>query len=682
MSAFQWLEGAEPDDETIVHESQVAAVAAPKPPSINFVEQELFSLLAQHKEWVESEGARGARLELSELNFEGKDLAGVNLRDAVLHHANFRRAELLLADMRGAHLVQSDFRESNLLGADFTGANLQGARFGASSGLATRKLGGANLLGAELPESLLDFDGVKIATVAYSKARRLLWVMMILAAVGSGVVLLASDEELLRNLPVPWMGGAIPMVGFFFAMPVVLVFVYLFFHLALHRLEERLAELPVMFPDGRPLEKAGPWEKLGLLGGQIQGPTDMHRPLSFLERLVSRLFSDWVVPIALLLFWARYLVLQDMRATLLHILLFGGSVAFAIYVKRRPRPARAADPGSSPLLRKVAQWLPGIDKAIGPLRIASIFALLLAILSVGVVFGAPHDRNRAPEFPSLSPRRWSADILWLFGYDPFAHLTESNISSRPKNWSGKDQDVPAVRGVHLNKSSLRYAQAYRSFWVNAHLWETDFQGALLSESDFRGANLREANLSSARLDRVALGSANLQSANLSNANLALADLHDADLSFATLSGAIMVETQLQSANLFSADLRKVELPHANLEHADLREAHLDGAQMAQADLQESYLWSAKLPGAGLQDARFQRAILIEADLERADLRGALFQAAVVRGADFRDADLDGADMRGAIGLLPDQVCAARSRRGLVLDDTVLPLVQSTCGIPQ
>ena len=679
MSAFQWLEGAEPDDETILQESQTPT--APKPPSINFVEQELFSLLAQHKEWVESEGARGARLELSELNFEGKDLAGVNLRDAVLHHANFRRAELLLADMRGAHLVQCDFRESNLLGADFTGANLQGARFGASSGLATRKLGGANLLGAELPESLLDFDGVRIATASYSKARRLLWLMMALAAVGSGVVLLASDEELLRNLPVPWMGGAIPMVGFFFAMPVVLVFVYLFFHLALHRLEERLGELPVMFPDGRPLEKAGPWEKLGLLGGQIQGPADVQRPLSFLERLVSRLFSDWVVPIALLLFWARYLVLQDMRATLLHIVLFGGSVAFAIYVKR-PRSARAVDLGSSRVLRKVAQLLPGIDKAIGPLRIASIFSLLLAILSVGVVFGAPHDRNRAPEFPSLSPRRWSADILWLFGYDPFAHLTESNISLRPKNWPGRDQDMPAVRGVHLNKSSLRYAQAYRSFWVNAHLWETDFQGALLSESDFRGANLREANLCSARLDRVALGSANLQSANLSNANLALANLHDADLSFATLSGAIMVETQLQSANLFSANLRKAQLPHANLERADLREAHLDGAEMAQVDLQESYLWSAKLPEAGLQDARLQRAILIEANLQSADLRGALFQAAVVRGADFRNADLDGADMRGAIGLLPDQICAARSRRGLLLDDAVLPLVQSACGIPQ
>jgi uncharacterized protein YjbI with pentapeptide repeats len=677
MSAFQWLAGdAEEVRRDLEDLEEQISRPVPRETPLTFLEQEIFSLLAEHKEWVESQGTAGKRLELSDVNFSGKDLAGVNLRNALLHDANFRGSELLLADLRGATLVQADFQGANLLGTEFRGANLQGTKFGGSTGLVARQFGGANLLGAELPETVATFDGLAAAAATYRKARRLFFVMLILSALSFLVVAFTRDVQLLRNLPLPLLGNSIPMVGFFFVMPFVLVLTYLFFHLALHRVGDRLSELPIVFPDGRPLEAAGPWERLGMVSSQIRHTSgEVIRPLSFLEKAISRALSDWVVPVSLLFFWVRYLVQQDMRATLLHIFLVAATTAFAVYV-RWQAPKK---PTSTTLVARILRWLPGIEKAFPPLKIAGAVGVFLLLLSIGAIYGAPHDTSRAPEYSSASVRRWAADLLWVFDYDPFAHLTESSVSTRPKSWTGRDEEVAQVHGAGLNKSNLRYAEAYRSFWVNAHLWAADFQGASLSESDFRGANLRQANLRSAVLDRAAMAHTNLQGANLVKANLARTDLREADLSFATLSEAVLVEAVFDGAKLFSADLRGVRAPHVNFEKADLRDAHLEGADLTQSDLQEAYLWSAKLPEARLQDAQLQRAILIEANLQKTDLRGAIFQATIVRGADLAGANLDGADLRGAIGLTADQVCSAASRRAAQLDDALQAQVDTQCG---
>ena len=612
---------------------------------VDLVEQELYALLEQHKQWLESNGDRGQRLELSDAEFAGKDLAGVNFRDAILHQADFQRAELLLADFRGATLAQTDFRDANLLGTEFEDANLQGARFIGATGIISRKFAGANLLGAELPSSLRDLHELTAAKNAYRKAQRLFWAMMGLSAGGCAIAVSVSDVQLIRNLPLPKLGAAIPMVGFFFVVPVLLVFVYLFFHLALQRLGETLAELPVMFPDGHSREAAGPWGKFGLFAGQIQESSRGRRPLAFLERAISRFVSDWIPPAALVIFWARYLVLQDVRATLLHIVLLAGATAFAIYIRRN----HEADGSES----RTSRWSRRLGRAAVPLRISASIAAVLAIVSFGTIYGAPHDPKRAQQFPGTSIHRWAADTVWAFGFDPFARLTESDLSVRPKGWNGSDEQVSQVKGASLNKSNLRYAEAYRSFWVNAHLWEADFQGAALSESDFRGANMREANLQSARLDRSNLAHANLQNADLMRANLAEADLSGADLSFTNLQEATLAEARMAGANLFSADLREARLPHADIERADLRDAHLDYSQMPQANLQGAYLWSAKLAGAHMQDTQLQHAIMIEASLRSADLRGAQFEGTVLRGADLSDAILDGADMRDAVEAHPN-----------------------------
>ena len=73
---------------------------------------ELDRLLRQHRIWLASRGAEGARLDLSETDLAGAQLAGADLRGAILRKADLSRADLSYA---------------RLAGADFTGANLSAA---------------------------------------------------------------------------------------------------------------------------------------------------------------------------------------------------------------------------------------------------------------------------------------------------------------------------------------------------------------------------------------------------------------------------------------------------------------------------------------------------------------------------------------------------------------------------
>lgn len=70
-------------------------------------------LLDAHKEWVESMGERGKRLDLS-----GENLSG----------ANFAGADFSGADLSG----QARFLIANLCDADFAGARFAGAKLGAA----------------------------------------------------------------------------------------------------------------------------------------------------------------------------------------------------------------------------------------------------------------------------------------------------------------------------------------------------------------------------------------------------------------------------------------------------------------------------------------------------------------------------------------------------------------------
>ncbi len=56
-----------------------------------------------------------------------------------------------------------------------------------------------------------------------------------------------------------------------------------------------------------------------------------------------------------------------------------------------------------------------------------------------------------------------------------------------------------------------------------------------------------------------------------------------------------------------------------------------------------------------------------------------FPGTVLNNTDLSGTSLEGADLRGALGLTANQVCSAKSRRGVMLGDDMQSQVDAQCG---
>ena len=620
-----------------------------------FGDPELDELVEDHRAWVESKGQFGRKADLVHANFEGADLMGAELQGANLLRANLQRADLLLADLRGACLIEADLSEANLVSTNLRGASLMGANLSTASGLVARQLAGASLFGAALPEALYPFEGVAKAAMVSNVLQVLLGAMTVMCFFLCAAVVATTDAQLVKNAPapIPFAGNVMPTLAFYLIGPMLLAGVYIAFHFYLQRLWEALGELPAIFPDGRRLTEFVPFSTVALAPQRLCEPESPRTAFAFLQRLFSKLLAYWMVPSTLVLVWARYLVEQDWRGSLLQIFFILAAWAmsgflpgneanlFASAAKQRDRsPVRDS-------------WHAGRFTAL-----AAAGCLLLVLMTLGAILGAPHATNRDASVPPGNFRRWSGHVFWLVGYDPFPNVSGQRISDAPAGWSGATNDLRVVRGAQLRGASLRYAQGDRTFFVRAALQGADLSGGNFSEADFRNANLT--------------------SASLKGASLARANFQGADLTYALLSGAIGVDAEFDSANLYNARLADVRLERANLSKADLRGAVLEHAGLNQADFTGAYMGGAKFSAASLENAHFTSAFLDGADLRGADLRAATFAGTILSGADLSGANLDGADLRGALSLTAKQICSAKSYNGAQIDDALRQQAAANC----
>jgi uncharacterized protein YjbI with pentapeptide repeats len=639
--------------------------------------------LAEHHEWLESQGASGRKADFAGAELAGTELIGVNFRFADMHNANLKDADLLLADLRDACLMRTNLEEACLVGANLEGANLEGATLDTAMGLVPRQVAGANLRDASLPLQITEFP----AMAEFTRASLLVYRYFVASAATMAVcwlmlwrtkdIQLVTDSAVFGFLHSRAAAAACPTAQIFLLAPLVLFALYAVFHFHLQSLCDATLELPAIFPDGRAL---GDKEKpivLGLLRAHFRWIQHDNSSRLLAEKAISVVVAYWMVPITLLLFWARYLTVHDIHGTVLHVLLTAIAAGLALHAATKVgRPPENWATGKQQWMADFLRKL----RSVNILKAGAWTAGVLLLLSTGVFLGVPHDRSRAPQYAATNMRRWVPDLLWAFGYDPYADLTEAEVSRRPANWTGADSQVSGVSGPRLNGVKLRYAQAYGAFFVDAHLLRANLQGAFLSDADFRGADLGEAKLRFATLDSTRLNSANLNRANIEGADLSRADLRSANLSYALLNNATLMDARLDGASLYDSQMMSATLTRANLEAADLRGSALNAARLERADLRHALLWSARLPGADLQGAQLREAILIGADLRGVDLRGAQFQGAVLSEADMSGANLDDADLRGAGGLTANQVCSAKSRRGALLDATLATQVGAQCGL--
>lgn len=98
-------------------------------------ERSLADVLALHKIWLESDGQRGSRADLSDGKFVGSVLCGMNFERADLRRADFssadlRNANLRNADLSGAVLASADLRRADFSGADLTDISMRNCNAG------------------------------------------------------------------------------------------------------------------------------------------------------------------------------------------------------------------------------------------------------------------------------------------------------------------------------------------------------------------------------------------------------------------------------------------------------------------------------------------------------------------------------------------------------------------------
>lgn len=103
-----------------------------------------------------------------------------------------------------------------------------------------------------------------------------------------------------------------------------------------------------------------------------------------------------------------------------------------------------------------------------------------------------------------------------------------------------------------------------------------------SSLDLRGIDLERECLAG-----VSLASADLSGAILVECNLQLVDLTRANLSGARLTGAVLRRARLLHANLAEADLRRVDLNEADLEGACFRSARVSEASFRRALIKDA-----------------------------------------------------------------------------------------------
>ena len=155
--------------------------------------EELNKILEEHQLWLESDGKKGARADLSYTNLKGVNLERANLERANLKEANLRGTNLKRANLNGANLkranltgvnfheakliladlYRANLEEANLKGVDFAGANLKEAFFMLANLEKTNLIGSilnnTDFLSANLDNTLYEKNNLKNAINVHPK---------------------------------------------------------------------------------------------------------------------------------------------------------------------------------------------------------------------------------------------------------------------------------------------------------------------------------------------------------------------------------------------------------------------------------------------------------------------------------------------------------------------------------
>ena len=269
---------------------------------------------------------------------QGARLRGVDLRGAYLEDTDFTDADLCFAKLHGATMHRTKFTGaalSNVVG--FDDAELNDADLEKTTGLKGNELARTNLTGAKLPESIREFKILDAVNDVSGNAQTAFLSMLAACAYCWLTIATTEDARLLTNStssPLPVLQAPVPIAGFFWFAPFLLLAIFVWFHLYLQDMWSGLAGLPAFFPDGKALdEKANPWLLTGLVRPHFKLLRRERPPLSRLKSVISIALAWWLLPATIAGLWLRYVPHHDWPGTRLHVLLLTVAIAGAAWLQ-------------------------------------------------------------------------------------------------------------------------------------------------------------------------------------------------------------------------------------------------------------------------------------------------------------------------------------------------------------
>ncbi len=295
-----------------------------------------------------------------------------------------------------------------------------------------------------------------------------------------------------QSISLPLLGIQLDLDGFFFVGPLILILLYIYFHIHLSDLLyyqfccEKKDDSEIGKKRCACLDKTWP-----LFDWLV--PTQCSLFNHRFKRFISNFLVWWSLPAINTLFLLFYLKKHAWSGTL-----WLTTCTFASwYLMRRFQKIRNSVFGSSQKSKKLTlvwEWLP-------------IFAILAPIWWVFLL-----------SFSGNRDFGWNHRINW-----PFVDLKNLKLVSVNNEkfltvyWI--DLFGAQLQGASLNGSALERADLKWAQLTNAELWGTYLDGARVARANLRRANLRKARFCNADLNRSDLRFADMEGTDLSNANL-------------------------------------------------------------------------------------------------------------------------------------------------------------------
>lgn len=471
--------------------------------------------------------------------------------------------------------------------------------------------------------------------------------VFVVACLYVGIAATSTNHKMLLlggSLQLPILNTAVPVEGFYFLAPCILVSLHVFFLLQQHLLYVRRRHLRSTYQGEK--QEFLLFPSLPIIRRMVPDNEPLVR-----EFLRTALFVvNFTIPFwALCLVQYKFLPYGSFGITLWHQALIVGDLLAAWYFLFL-FPSRYPRRRNDKLMRHLAMVAAGV---------VLLFSLAYAVRPgtwIEWIFGRRNElvADRSLRLPDQS---------LIAGAPPPELLAVLEANG--------DSGIPGEKGEEGRKRSERM---YLKYTVGAelaerNLSEASLEGATLTNADLRGADLQGASLVGADLRGVHLtpsgdidnyllykargpGKAESVAQIARERQYKRATLRNAKLKEADFRGGNLILVDLEGADLRGANLLGVELTHANLRKARLQGAHLEGAELSYSNLEGAYLDGAHLEGATLDHALLMNASLVNAtgigaSFAEANLAGARMAEARFMAADFRGSSLIGSDLRRA-----------------------------------